>query len=239
MAHGEKIKFPDGSSRMYFCGEGQTWKQIIEESILPDWIGYCNHAWISVNHEDIYAPEKRVKWFLDKLGFLMSLDDPGEVQTPHKQMSVMVRELPLSECPSAVSDMVYAVRETLTADSRESGEWERLELLTEKVDAIAGRKPPEKKKWPETRFEKLQKIRKMWPGCEYNWIYINDDNSFSFGDKEYWISGELPQYQKEDSAEGEFANMSDVLVVSKKGWVMAMYDAACTKIDDSFLITDQ
>ena len=226
--------FPDGSKRIYYCGEGQSWKQIIEETILPRWSEYCGQAWISVNHEDVFAPEKRVKWFLDKLGYLMSLDEPGGVQSPRKEMSIKARELPLSECPSSVNDMVYAARGTLSADDKDSAEWERFELLTEKVDAAAGRKPPQKKQRPATRFEKLERIRKRWPGCEFAWIYINDDNTFSFGDSEYRISNDLEQYRKEETGEGDFANMSDVLVVSRKGWVSALYDAACEEIEPMY-----
>ena len=186
----KQILMPDGSTRKYFCGDDQTWNEIISERILPQWEDYCNSHWISSNHEDIYAPEKRVKWFLDRLAFLLTMGTEG-VESEYKTMVHKVREIPVTECPPAVSDYMYSDRKP----PMETDEDCHFERLIDKLNGIDKRKPTRSKKnKKETRFMRIEKIIKEFPNSKRTWCIVNADNEFVYGGKRYSVPEEMQGY---------------------------------------------
>ena len=91
------VYLPDGSRKTYFCGDNQTWLEIVNTVILPKWTKYCSNNWISPNPDAMYSSEKRVKGFLDRLAWLL-LGDVDARGSMYKEMMREIREIPVSEC---------------------------------------------------------------------------------------------------------------------------------------------
>lgn len=185
----KKVLMPNGDLRTYYCGDDQTWLQIITEKILPYWSQYCNRNWLSENHEAVYAPEKRVKWFLDRLGWLL-IEGSGGIESEYKAMIHKVREIPVTDCPAEISDRIYS---DYTPPIEGGGE-DAFETLIERLKEIDKRKPPKPKPHKETKFERIEKIRDAFPGCEFTWCGVDSDNTFEYKGKTYSIPEEMRGY---------------------------------------------
>lgn len=185
----KKIMMPNGEIRTYYCGDDQTWKQIIEEVILPYWQQYCDSNWISPNHEEVYAPEKRVKWFLDRLGWLL-IEGADGIESEYKGMAHKVREVPVTECPADVSDFLYSDRQAPIDEEDD----QHFDYVLEALKRIDKRKPKKPKPHVETRFERIENIRRSFPGCRFTWCIVDADNTFEYDGKRLSVPEEMRGY---------------------------------------------
>lgn len=213
----KKIMMPDGRLRTYFKGDHQTWSEIVKNVILPDGYSYCESNWISSNHDSIWAPEKRVKAFLDRCAYLISLDNPVGLESAYKAMSHKVREIPSSECPSVVSDILYSDR----VPAGEFNEDERFKMLCDRLDDIDPRKKKKQVRKPkvDTKFNRIARIRKMNPDAELVWISVDGDNCFQYKDLVYRI----PSHYKGYICTEKLDSMDRILVVDANG-ELTFYD---------------
>ena len=186
---GKRVMMPNGEIRTYYCGDDQTWQQIIEEVILPYWEKYCDSNWISPNHEAIYAPEKRVKWFLDRLGWLL-IEGAGGIESAYKSMVHKVREVPVTECPADISDYLYSDRQS-PIDEDDDQHFDR---VLDKLKQIDKRKPKKPKPHVETRFERIESIRSSFPGCKFTWCIVDGDNTFEYDGMRLKVPEEMRGY---------------------------------------------
>lgn len=213
----KKIIMPDGKMRTFYCGDDQTWSEVIQNVVLPIWQEYCNDHWIDHNnHESMWSFEKRTKAFLDRVAWLLLQDNPsGEIESNYKAMSHRVKEIPASECPSEITDCFYSQRIQPTDDLDEN---QRFDLLIEKLDAEDKRpkRAPSKKK-VETRFDRISKICKKYPTAKRTWCSVDAENNFVYHGAVHHIPDEIESYsvnnEKNDS-------MDRVLVVDdgKRIW---------------------
>lgn len=186
----KRVMMPNGELRTYYCGDGQSWRQIIEEVILPYWIEYCNSNWISPNHEEVYAPEKRVKWFLDRLGWLL-IEGADGIESEYKEMIHKVREIPVTECPAEISDYVYSERQGPDEDDEE----QHFQLVLDKLEQADKRKPRKTTKPKvETKFERIENIRRSFPGCRFTWCIVDADNTFEYDGQRLSVPAEMRGY---------------------------------------------
>lgn len=216
----KKIIMPDGKMRTFYCGDDQTWLEIITKVVLPVWQDYCNDHWIDhSNHESMWSFEKRIKAFLDRIAWLIIKDEAGgDVETNYKAMVHKVREIPASECPAEISDMFYSQR-SQPADSID--EDERFGLLIDRLNEEDKRpKRVTKKKKIETRFNRLSKIKKEHPAAEMVWCLVDSDNSFLYKGDEYEIPADTSGY---DVIENQLDAMDRILVVDD-GEELLFYD---------------
>lgn len=213
----KKIMMPDGRLRTYFKGDHQTWTEIVQNVILPDCSTYCESNWISTNHEAIYAPENRVKAFLDRCAYLMSLDNPSGLESAYKAMSHKVREIPASECPSAISDVLYSDR----MPAGDFDEDERFKMLCERLNEIDPRlkKKKTQKAKNETRFDRIEKIKKTHPLAQMKWVSVDAENCFIYNRRKYRVSDRAKGYGHSDKLD----SMDRVLIVDDAG-VLLFYD---------------
>ena len=211
----KKIIMPDGKMRTYYCGDDQTWSDIIRDVVLPDWMEYCSSHWISANHEAMYAPEKRVKAFLDRCGWMLLQDNPAGLESKYKEMVHLVKEIPVTECPAAVSDYLYSAQKP-PIDEDENDRFTRLcERLDEKMKNVNSKKTPPKK---ETRFTRIEKIIKASPNSKRTWCIVDADSSFEYNGIRYKIPVELEGY------EGEEKNLMDRVFVVEDASSLRFYD---------------
>lgn len=213
----KKIAMPDGRLRTYYKGDHQTWAEIVQNVIIPDGEAYCESNWISVNHESKWSPENRVKSFLDRCAYLMSLDNPSGLESAYKAMSHKVREIPASECPTAVSDLFYSDR----VPANDFDEDDRFKSLMDRLDEVDPRKKkkPIQKKRQETRFDRISKIRNTFPMATLSWVYVDGANKFTYSGKEYKISDSIKGYSQTDKLD----SMDRILVVDNCGSLL-FYD---------------
>lgn len=213
----KKIVMPDGKAQTFYRSEGQTWADVIQNTILPTWEAYCNEHWIDPNnHEAIWSFEKRTKGFLDRIAWLMIQDDPvGDVETKYKEVRREATQIPVSECPSYVGDYLYSTKIAPADDEQDDG---RFEVLTENLDQRARRKSGAKKRRKETRFDRIEKIAKQNPRAKRTWCMVAADNSFVYKDKTYYVPAGASGYDTGGGCEA----MDRVLVVDDG--VMHLYD---------------
>lgn len=206
----KKIIMPDGKMRTFYCGDDQTWSEIIQNVVLPIWQEYCNDHWIDhMNHESMWSFEKRTKAFLDRVAWLLLQDNPsGEIESNYKAMAHRVREIPASECPSDISDRFYSQRVQPTDDTDED---RRFDLLIEKLDAEDKRpkRAPSKKK-VETRFDRISDICKKYPESKRTWCTVDAENNFVYHGVVHHIPSEIESYSVK---EGKINSMDRVLVI--------------------------
>ena len=185
-----KVLMPSGEVRTYYCGDDQTWLQVITEKILPYWQSYCDNNWISPNHEAVYAPEKRVKWFLDRLGWLL-IEGADGIESEYKRMVHEVREIPESECPAEISDAMYSTH-TPPPEEETDGHFEQVVERLKQKD----KRKPSKNKRPHivTLFERIENIRKIFPGCKFTWCIVDSDNTFTYDGRRYVVPDEMRGY---------------------------------------------
>lgn len=206
----KKILMPNGKMMTFYKSDDQTWSEIIENVALPMWMDYCNSNWISSNHEAIYAPEKRVKSFLERCAWLILQDDTGGgIESEYKAMSHKVREIPASECPPEVADMLYSER---TAPLENEDEYARYQSLLDKLDENDKRpKSKKKSKRMETRFDRLAKLKGGEKAAELRWCVVDRDNNFTYCGSTYHIPDGVSGYYVDDKNE-VLGSMDRILV---------------------------
>ena len=206
----KKIIMPDGKMRTFYCGDDQTWSEVIQDVVLPIWQEYCNDHWIDHNnHESMWSFEKRIKAFLDRVAWLLLQDETGgEIESNYKAMTHRVREIPASECPSEISDYLYSQRMQPVDDIDEN---QRFELLKEKLDAEDKRpKRTVSKKKIETRFDRISKICKKYPEAKRTWCSVDANNDFVYCGVIHHVPDEMEAYHTDSN---KIDSMDRVFVV--------------------------
>lgn len=151
---------PMGKKIKFHCVDPRKWIAEVERDILPPWKDYCNDHWLSANHEDMYAPERRVKGFLDRCATLMLYGQSG-VESHYKAMMHEVREIPMSECPPAFENLMYSSSSVATCGDDNLNEAERMSALVDRLEEKAKVKPKVRKKKmkQETTFDRANALR--------------------------------------------------------------------------------
>jgi len=126
-------------------------------------------------------------------------------------MSVGSREIAVSSCPSCIQDLFYAGAGVLRSDAEE--EKTRFAQTLEDCNRVLDRKDSRRKERTETKFDRLEKVRSMYPGSAIEACTVDTDNVFRWREDIYRISDSLSQYRPEDTDCGEYYAMDRVLVV--------------------------
>lgn len=210
-----RFYMPDGTKRTYYCGDDQTWDEIIRERILPYWERYCNGNWLSPNHEEVYAPEKRVKWFLDSLGYAL-VEGEERIESEYMEKAHKAREIPISECPDTLRDYLYSDRTPPVGEGAEN-----FEKVLETVSELLPKRPPSKKFTARnnktTKFQRLEQIAKQFPDSIRTWCIVDATDHFNYNGARYIIPDEMRIKYKEDP------QMDRILVVETQS-ALRFYD---------------
>ena len=129
------------------------------------------------------------------------------IETDYKKVMHAKREIPMSNCPSFVENMLYASGSATDMIDRE--ERESFVVMTERLDenAVKYESPKTKKKWPESKFHKRRRLGIS--GGE--WCRVDVDGVFVFGGHIYKIDPSVPQYQPIETDEGLLYDMDRIL----------------------------
>lgn len=226
----KKILMPNCKIHTFYCGDHQTWGEIIETVILPKWAAYCNSHWIDYNNHDFkWSFENRVKAFLDRLGWLFMMDSPSKkIESEYKTMVHKVMEIPMTECMPSVGDMYYSQRTSPIDSEEEAGRFQGLLDRLDMIDKRPKRPPNYKKK--DTRFNRIERIRKQSPNARFTWCIVDGDNGFLYDGKEYVIPDGDHGYHKNTGDDN--VNSFDRILVVDHGSRIDFYSQTINNIDN-------
>ena len=219
----KKVLMPNGEVRTYFCGDEQTWAEVVEKVILPHWIQYCERNWISPNHEAVYAPEKRVKWFLDRLGWLL-ISGSDDIESEYKNMVHTVREIPVTECPAEISDLMYSDRHVTENVEDNDGQFDQLLERLAQMDKRKKKAPNKPRK--KTKFERITEIERRWPDAEMTWCNVDEGNCFEYHGTSFAIPTHMVGYSDDRRMDRVLAVETDTRLVFYDQDVVNMFFAA-------------
>lgn len=173
---------------------------LVPRLLVRPWKDYCLKQW----------EHPRVRWFLDRCAYLLLRDGAGDTLTDYKEIKQGRMELSVSSCPSFIQDQFYGAAPIL----REHQADERLQFaaLQEKLDDHGQRKTRHTEQ-RETRYSRLERMRKLYPGCQMQHCRVDTDNTFMWAGKRYRIDEKLKQYGAVKTREGEYYAWDRILIV--------------------------
>lgn len=122
----------------------------------------------------------------------------------------MKREIPASNCPSFVDNLLYASGGA--TDTKDKEERAAFDILTESLDAKAetyeAQRPQRKRK--ESKFQKYLNLGIR--GGE--WLRVDTDGVFQYRDQWYRIDDEMTQYQPVETELGLLYDMDRILATN-------------------------
>ena len=195
----------------------QSKAELIDRLILKPWAGYCLKNWLSENHQQMFAPEHKVKRLLDRCGTLLLRDvPPGErdTLTSYKEAAIGEREINLSAGPEAIADMAESgeIRlSELSADDRL-----RYQLLVDRLEAKVEKKEPAAKR-PSTRYDRLEAIRRKHPGCDMDLCRVDVDGGFEHDGSRYRVDVTEGKYAPHKTRYGDQYDMDRIIVIVLRG----------------------
>lgn len=234
MATRIRILTPNGRA-FYTHFTEHTDKREIAERLLKPWERYCELHWLSHNDGKPYAPERKVKLFLDSLAYLLLRDNPEGTLTLYKEYARGSSEIPVSSCPTIISDMFYCdnagtKEEAQLRDPGYKAMLESLDNRTDKHAAILAQSKPKKPDEP-TRSSRLEAIRKHYPACTFSFCRVDTDNCFEYSGIRLCIAEHVEAYRPKQTLEGLLYDMDQVLVVEATNHERYYYDQRIAPID--------
>lgn len=215
--------------------EEQDKADLIERLILKPWTGYCLKNWLSENHTQTYAPEHKVKRLLDRCGTLLLRDVPQakrDTLTNYKEMMIGSRELSASACPEAIADMIEsgcADLTRLTPDDRL-----RYQLLTEQLNGQYSQKS-EAKRRTSTRFDRLEAIRKRYPGCRLETCRVDVDGCFVCHGRKYRVDSTHGKYAPHKTRYGDQYDMDRIIGICQTDGKISFADQDGYPMEDDLI----
>lgn len=217
----------------------QSKAELIERLILKPWQGYCLKNWLSENHAQIYAPEHKVKRLLDRCGTLLLRDVPPEYHdtlTSYKEMIIGSREINLSDCPEAIAELAESGAldlSLLSADDKL-----RFELLKDKLHG-QNKETVKEKPRHSTRFDRLEAIRRKYPGCKMEICRVDVDGFFSFGGRNYRVDSTRGKYAPHKTRYGDQYDMDRIIGIQCTDGTVKFADQDGYEMDDEMIVVQE
>ena len=175
----------------------------------------------------MYTPELKVKRLLDALAYYILLGHTDDIETDYRRVMHAKREVPVSSCPDHFENMIYSTGEG-TSKGYDNDEYERFSLLLEKLDAKAQKYEVPKKRRP--KIESKQHKRRRIGITDGEWLTVNTDNMFRYGDDVYVIEDQEAQYAPISTEYGDYYAMDRILASGGKFYDMNYDEVKVQKI---------
>ena len=224
MASGYKVYIPNGTSAVFSLHDGQTWEEVVNEYLIPSWLDYCNNNWLSVNHENMYCGERKVKSFLNQCGYLLGLSSPGSIESEYKRMKHEVTEIPISSAPQAVNDAFYSAQvPPRVSEEDDDRQYQTMIDMLEDRSVHPTRMAVHNNKY-ETKFTKIKRLIDQHPGCKITAAIVNTDGIFEYNDEKYMVDPSEQKYQPIKNQDGEEVYIMDTVTVLDDMGNMSVFD---------------
>lgn len=143
------------------------------------------------------------------------IGNTNNIETRYKEIMHAKREIPESNCPSEIDNLMYA--SGALSDNHSKEEWLSFNTMVERLDERAERLESKKKrKRVKSLFSKKLK-KKIRDGT---WVRVDTDGKFWVGDSQYIIADNEVQYQPVATDYGDYYAMDKILVANGKFYDM-------------------
>lgn len=158
----------------------------------------------------------KVKRYLDSLAyFLLLLGHAKDIETDYKRLIHAQREIPASNCPAAIENLMYATGGT--TDKIAAEEEASFKVMLEELDERASRYTPKRTtKRKESLFRKKERLG-IHGGT---WYRVDTEGKFWVGNNHYIIDDQALQYQPIETAYGDYYCMDRILKCGDKFYDM-------------------
>ena len=156
----------------------------------------------------------------------MLLGYTDNIETDYRRVMHSKREIPLSSCPESFEHLMYATGGG--TEDIDRADFERFELLLERLDQRAQKYEFPKKQRP--KIESGQHKRRRLGICSGEWLTVNTDNVFRYGDDVYVIEDQEAQYAPISTEYGDYYAMDRVLASGGKFYDMNYNEIKVQKI---------
>lgn len=148
-----------------------------------------------------------MKRFLDSVAYFFMIGDMQGIETDYKKVMHAKREIPVSNCPSFVDNMLYA--SGATTDQIDLEERASFQVMTDRLDAKAEKyeAPKPQRKRQESKFHKCRRLGIR--GGE--WCRVDTDGLFEYNGHRYEIDKDEIQYQPIETEIGLLYDMDRIL----------------------------
>lgn len=174
----------------------------------------------------MFCGEKKVKLFLNGLGYFLMLGHLEGIVTDYKAKKTASREIPISSCPAYVEDAVYGTTASLFIKKEDI----TLSLPTEE----SKKKNVRRKKADSSRIAKVRAFKEAANhGSGYEYVPVDTDGSFTFGGKDYQIDmRKVPAYAGKETYEGTLYDMDKVICMKMMDGNVSFFDMELSPIED-------
>lgn len=215
------VRIRDLDGRMMTCSkpDDKTWREVVERARLPRRYGRCIRHWLS--GDDITEEmERSVKSYLDRVGYLLILDDPDDgILTDYKEMRDRVAMIPISSC-AVVEDFAYGAKNTEDAVSIVDFQDEDTMSQEERGVVDSLRKPkriPPSIQYLQGKRKRMDEFLEEKPGAAVTYRPVDTENVFTFENRRWRIDPSVKQYQGVEQKDEVFYAMDQVVCVRWQG----------------------
>ena len=149
-----------------------------------------------------------MKRFLDSLAYFFMIGNMQGIETDYKRVMHTKREIPVSNCPSFIENMLYSTGgATDSIDQEERASFMVMtEWLDERAEKYEAQKPQRKRQ--ESKFQKRKRLG-IRDGV---WCRVDTDGLFEYNGRKYEIDKDEIQYQPVETEIGLLYDMDRILV---------------------------
>lgn len=154
-----------------------------------------------------------MKRFLDSLAYCILIGNTRDIETDYKKVMHAKREIPVSSCPAAIDNMLYASGGTTSQINEE--ECASFRVMVEELDERADKY--ENKKLRRERKDSRYAKRLRAGIRDGEWCRVDTDGIFEFGGRRYRIDSGEEQYLPVETEFGLLYDMDRVLASGADG----------------------
>lgn len=202
---------------------------------MSKWKKYCLDNWLNEQAGAGYSCEKKVKAFLDACAFILLQDNKEDTLSRYKEMINGKREIPVSSCPPLISHLLES---GYHCEAEDMDEAQRYELMLDRLDSFG---PPlsqskrNREERAETRSDRLEAIRSLYPGCVFHHCRIDTENHFEFDGEWFAVDTCVEEYNPIETKHGLLYDSDQVIVVVDEDGISHFFTQQVWPIDDALV----
>lgn len=158
-----------------------------------------------------------------------------DIVTDYKNIVRGNSEIPISSCPFYIEDRIYGSGNATPNEAEDYSFGIMTERLEVEANKRAGKTKPKKKQKKETRYQKIEKIKKDNPGCKIFFATVDTNNEFEFLSGKYAISPSVKGYQPKQVGCDLLYDMDKIVVVYSEDNRKFYYDQELFSIDENLI----